>query len=681
MNELQPLMSDKSLLITDNLEGKFFVQYQEKSLKEIDCEILTLGISDTLYADKVKSRLNNFLNCYSFINLTEFYQRAQNHTREYCLRLKFDLPRRKISNGKSLFDLLSLKEFNLWWFTTLSEMGSFRIKLIDQIYFLSLIQIIISDKKKYRNIYLDLKDYALASVLADYFQKEEIKFFVTRHHVNANINDIKNKIAEKYPLLWWIISGAKLLSYSLVKAIYLKLTNIGFKPGNSKSFFLFFSFYPPLWINTSNKSIKNLIYDNLPHQLSQEIASAYHIVFFAGIKNILKKRASVRDAFLIEKIICAERFISLKNYAYFLSFKLIRMMFNYSLFDSKKINVSYNGYDISRLIAVELNSSLGSRQLFNDILLYFAFKNILEQYKVKGVIHASEFQCYEKAIWYAARNKTKVFALQHSAIGKNWLNYYFCKDEIPSHLENKMPLEDMPLPDLYFTSGWYPHEVMLGNKIPENMLRLCGAIRYDKLASYILHKPSRIELRKKYNIPNDTKVLVVFSGVNRKESLNMISNISFALKEIDHDILVLFKSHPLRIIDEEFKKIMTINKVRVSFETIPVNANYFEYISLSDVTCFCNSTIGIESIALGTHAISFDNIHSIVSFDMIEVGNAVFHVKNPFEFKQALVKIINHHEQLMDVETFWPDAIYRTFYLLDGKSNQRFIDYLKAEVI
>ena len=189
-------MSDKILLITDNLEGRFFEQYKEKNLKETNCEILTLGISDILYADKVKSRLNNLLNCYSFINLTEFYQRAQNQAREYCLRLKFDLPRQKIWKGESLFDLLSLKEFNLWWFTTLSEMGSFRIKLIDQIYFLSLIQIIISDKKKYRNIYLDLKDYALASVLADYFQKEKIIFFPTRHRINANISDIKNKIAE-----------------------------------------------------------------------------------------------------------------------------------------------------------------------------------------------------------------------------------------------------------------------------------------------------------------------------------------------------------------------------------------------------------------------------------------------------------------------------------------------------
>ena len=69
---------------------------------------------------------------------------------------------------------------------------------------------------------------------------------------------------------------------------------------------------------------------------------------------------------------------------------------------------------------------------------------------------------------------------------------------------------------------------------------------------------------------------------------------------------------------------------------LPVNDNYFEFISLADVTCFCNSTIGIDSIALVTHAISFDNIHSIVSYDMIEAGNAVLHVKNSDDFKYAI---------------------------------------------
>lgn len=189
-------------------------------------------------------------------------------------------------------------------------------------------------------------------------------------------------------------------------------------------------------------------------------------------------------------------------------------------------------------------------------------------------------------------------------------------------------------------------------------------------------QPSKIILRQKYNISLNTKVILVFSGVNREESIDMINTVGLALREISHSILVLFKSHPLRILNEEFKNIMQVNNTGISFDIIPVDANYFEYITLADVTCFCNSTIGIESIALGTHAISFDNIHSMVSFDMIEVGDAVFHVRNLFGFKQALNMIINNDERLKEIENLWPSAVYKTFYCLDGKSYKRFIDCL-----
>jgi surface carbohydrate biosynthesis protein (TIGR04326 family) len=663
-------MIAKNLLIVDNCEGKVFDQYVGDNLNESEWEILTLGATETLYFGRNKAKLQQQLANYSFIDLTEYYLKAQELTKEYCLRLKFEFPKKKIWKGKTLFDLLSFKEFNLWWFTTFSEMGTFRIKFIDQIYFLSLIQLVISSREKYDNICLDIKDCPLNSILTDYFRKENMNVFTTRHYSN-----IRNTLTRRFPLLWWIISVTSFLSLQLVKTAILKLFNIGFNP-DSKNFYLFFSFYPLLWKNKEEKNIRNAIYNDLPEQLS-EVAPSYHAVFITNIGELWKQRKSIHDVFQNGKIIPVERFITLKNYWFLLSIKLVKLIFNYSFFVSKKIKEFYNGYDITKLVVGTFNSSLGDHELFRDVLIYFALTNIFRKYDVRGIIHASEFQCYEKAIWYAAKNKCKVFALQHSAIGKNWLNYYFCPDEIPLYLGDKRPSWNMPLPDLYLTSGVYPYEVIVQNKIPENMLRLCGAVRYDKLASYIQHKPSKIELRKKYNIQNKMKVLLVFSGVNREESINMISNISFALQEIDAGILVLFKSHPLRIIDEEFKKIMRTNNVRVPFDTIPVNANYFEYITLADVTCFCNSTIGIESIALGTHAVSFDNIHSMVSFDMIEVGDAVFHVKNPCELRQALDKILRGDEILKMVENLWSDAIYKTFYSLDGKSHKRFIECLK----
>ena len=80
---------------------------------------------------------------------------------------------------------------------------------------------------------------------------------------------------------------------------------------------------------------------------------------------------------------------------------------------------------------------------------------------------------------------------------------------------------------------------------------------------------------------------------------------------IEEDIDIFYKAHPLQILDDKIKNLYERAGINHEFHILPVQENYFEYITLADVTCFCNSTIGIESIALGTPSISFDNYHSI----------------------------------------------------------------------
>lgn len=125
---------------------------------------------------------------------------------------------------------------------------------------------------------------------------------------------------------------------------------------------------------------------------------------------------------------------------------------------------------------------------------------------------------------------------------------------------------------------------------------------------------------------------------------------------------------------------MQVNNAKIQFNAIPVDTNYFEFISLADVTCFCNSTIGIESIALGTPSISFDNYHSITSYDIIEVGDAVFHVNSAAGIGEALKSIFAEDSKLKKIKRLWPQAIEDTFYKLDGKSNARFIQHISKQI-
>jgi predicted glycosyltransferase len=213
--------------------------------------------------------------------------------------------------------------------------------------------------------------------------------------------------------------------------------------------------------------------------------------------------------------------------------------------------------------------------------------------------------------------------------------------------------------------------------MPEEMLKICGAFRYDNIAGYIQAKPFKEALRRKYGLPQEAQIIMVFSGVNVSESVDMLQNITLALQESHKSIRILFKSHPLKIIDHEAQKI--IEKAGIHGSIVSVDANYLDYIALSDVTCFCNSTIGLESIALGTHAISFDNIHSMCSFDMIEAKGAVLHVRSLSDLKEAFNKVFDGDRHLKEIEGLWTPVIYETFYLLDGNAHARVCKFLEND--
>jgi len=221
---------------------------------------------------------------------------------------------------------------------------------------------------------------------------------------------------------------------------------------------------------------------------------------------------------------------------------------------------------------------------------------------------------------------------------------------------------------------------MLDNKFPVEKLFLCGALRYDHLAKYLKGKESKVVLRATYHIPVEEHILVIFTGVNESESYDMVGSAFEAMRSQTTKFKIFYKAHPLRVLDENIAKLHAKSGIENELHILPVQANYFEYISLADATLFCNSTIGIESIALGTPAISFDNYHSISSYDIIEVGNAVFHVNNAQRLSLALKSILTEDSHLSSAKKLWPKAIEDTFYKLDGRSNERFLDIIDQGV-
>jgi surface carbohydrate biosynthesis protein (TIGR04326 family) len=663
-------MNRNYLLVTSNINAEALVSLQGRLDVNSTVDVLTLGFTESAFRSEHKDLLSQIKAKLTFIDLSPYYRDVQARSREFCLNFKFEFPRKVLYRNLSLLDLFSTDSFNMWWFTGLSEMGNFRTRFVEDIYALTLVSIFIDNEYDY--VVLDIVDETMYKLVSEYCELNEITLIKT---VRAP-RTLKVKIKSHFRL-WWPVNISIFFISQLIKLFFFRTFKIGYQLASNSTSLLFFSFFPSLWSINQGGDAKNKIFSVIVPQVNDTIPS-HDLVHTIDLRNFLKLVVPHRKTFRKQGIIFLENYLRLKDLFYLISPQHIQPLIKLEHKILGNIDERYLKFDISSLVAEALHQSLSDQELYRDILIYRGLNNIFNSQRIPGIIHPSEFQCYEKAIWQASKkHKVKSFAFQHSAIGQNWLNYYFDENEI--QLANKNPDDKrfLPLPDCFVTAGEYPQKVMLQNGFRHNQLHLCGALRYDHLADYLKNRKSKRDLKSIYKISNDKPIIMILSGVNAKESDDLLTSVFVALKTISTEYTVYYKMHPLARNESRIKKIYNQVGIENELTILPVNANYFDFISMADVTVFNNSTIGVESIALGVPAISYESYHSMTSFDIVEVGDAVYHAINAEEISSSLTSIIEKNERLTRAQESWPTAITDTFYKLDGHSTKRFIEIIE----
>lgn len=662
-------MKNVQLLITSDPGSECLPDLIEAFPDGEKLHILTLGFTGSTYQKRNAQLLQESRIDYVIVNLASRFSHIQDQVRKFCLNFKYSFPRKPLQKGLNLLDLLEADGYNGWWFTGLSEMGSFRTPFVEDIYALALAMSVLDDG--YGHVVLDIIDKPLEQVIINALNTKHITYSMTSQRTPG----LKHQIKSSFYVIW-MMQGSRFLLAQLVKFILFRILQIGGRLEVFKKTFLFFSFYPSLWSRNESGTYSNKIFSVVLPKFRKHFPG-HDIVFITHLKPFLKNLIKDRKQLGAQGIIFLENFIGLKHILTLVSPQYIRRILNYKMHVESKIHEHFYGISITPLVRKAMDESLVDPEYYRDVLIFHGVRDIVSRYNIGGIVHPVEFQCYEKAIWSAATGKTKSFGFQHSAIGKNWLNYFFNPEEIHDAFLSRNHKYSIPLPDKLITAGSYPQQVMLDNGFPEDYTSKCGAIRYDHLANYLGSVKPMVELRKEMGIDSDRKVLLVLTGVNEDESIDMLESIFDALMEGDKNIDIYYKSHPLRILNTKINELHKTNSISQKLMTLPVQTNYFDYLVIADAVIFCNSTIGIESVALGTPAISFDSYHSISSYDIIEVGNAVYHVNNAEEIKNALGSIFREDSLLMETKSLWPKAIEDTFYRLDSKSTDRFVEIME----
>lgn len=652
------------LVITDKIECNWIDTAVRSNRDDYDLLILGLNADGLLYINRDKFDRINSLNT---VDVGKFAEHAQEKIRKFIPDFIYEFPKKKVGNGKSIKEIFHFKNINFWWFNKMAEKGALGTPFIKTMYYLELIRNVVL-AKEYNEIWLEIKDDSILKLLKNN-QNILPRLIIIGKPGKEPVNGKKFYLKLFYNI--FLYQGFYLCRFLLLKGFR---SRIKIKDHS----ILFFTFYPYFWNKSSKNSMTELFFQSLPARLNEQHPICYITWLSLGLRDLWSKRSKLINDFKYENIVPIETYLSLKDFldTFFISAYYILMVLKFRRRIMNTIREQYEGYNITNIILNEFNQCLATHEIITCVLMMKACSNTIGQNKINALIYRVEFQPYERAIIYGAKNNCTTIAFQHQALARNHLQYFFPKEEISSYYKNKNDPDNLPLADYYMVAGEYPFGVLLNSGFPREVLNICGPVRYANLVEYLKKKDDKNYIRKKYGYSEKDKIFLIASPVTKEEVFSLMLSLCQVMNEYEENILFLLKSHPVVKFDEEIVKIIDITSPDMKYRILPDDINLNDYLSLSDALILTGTTMGIEAICLGVVPILFENDSSFSLNPLLEIRDSCFCVRNAQELKQAIISVINDREEVEKIRRNWPNAIKKLFYDTNEDPNMRFIKIL-----
>lgn len=663
-------MNNKILIITDRYQTDLI----KSPDKDLVYELLTLGINGEVFArinsEKLSSRPIKIL------KIDAWSEEAQKQVRELVPGLIYRFPREEFKPGINLLKMFRLADgSNFWWFLEISEKGALRTPLIKRLYYWEIIKAALKDQN-YKEIWLDLKDAILIRTL-----RSNQKRLPALKVISPGARNIRSEL-ESSAVFFVINCGLRAVKEMLRvigRRFVLRVIGKGNRQKLPSRSMAFFSFFPYFWIKSTGRGMIENFFREVPSWIKLYNPVGFVVWLSWGPLELWKNRAMLGS---VNSMILMENY--LKGHDFILVFKeimiyLIRAI-KYRLNVRKHIRVIRDDWDLTEMVRDELDYSLINAEAVRCFWIKAAIRQLTKLNQLAALVYRIEFQPHERALEYGARDNCRTIALQHQAIARNHLQYFFPKDEMTQYYHDKQNSDGLPLPYRFVVAGEYPYEVLRSGGVPAEALRLCGPLRYAGLINYLKNPGSKSELRRKYDYPRSQTIYLIATPSARDEMSVFMNTLLRVLKELESQDLFLFKSHPVFKHDTEIADMIKRLYPQMQYQFLADEVNLCELLRLSDALLLTGTTVGVEAICLGTVPILFD-IDSTFSLNpLLEIKEACLWVKNAKELKRAL-QAIKDESNLKEVKSHWKDAIGKAFYDIANDPRKRFVDILAQEGI
>lgn len=534
------------------------------------------------------------------------FQKEENLARKTYLQLMADLPNPKVDLG--------WEGANLYWFIGHAEKSLWRSKLPHQIYTYFKVKklleifpakkiILVSNDKEFNGLFPEIE------ILTD--EKNTPSFL---------FSFIKSYFQEIYKLYY-------------KKRILNKIRGLKIKPLTKNCEVLFGQF--PDWWAHKNGRLNETFFNDVFNYTNEDLSIVLRINYWKDLKQSVPEFLN----FLKQKnVFIAENFNTISDCikVFFASKKV----FNYIKNLEKTLLPQTEIF--APLILKDLRSWASSGTLSWNALTYLALKK-MDINSAKKIFYRLEFHPHEAAICFAAPDALKV-GLQHSAIGKNFFNYHFLKNEITAN--------NIPHPDLFLVTGERVKSLLQSAGITEEKIKIIGVLRQNKLYGNTFR-----EQKKKDDCPL-TLCMPLSQIVNENlEMIGLLKNVASCFKD---PLKILIKYNPNKANDIDY--IDRITRATSNFpdhfkiELITGNITIQTCLEKSDALFVTGGTAPFEAMIMQIPSLVYVQNFMLNHNPIEEYPQGAFLLKDEATLLEAL-SMIRHKERRSEIKNYWSQIL------------------------
>lgn len=663
------------LLVIDSLDSDWAANVRNEKDDAVRYHLLSIGFSPEQAFLRYGASSTELRKKVSIVDTKKISPLAEEEARTYYLNLIRELPRKKTSSGASMSEILSCQGRNLWWYLDICEKNIWTDRLIHRLY--ALFRFIYTCRsRQYDDIRLFIDDNLLRDAFIEYAENQGISRVVNRTARKRFDFFSRQRGRSVHFTASYLFRIVREFIKLCLKMIIMRLTGVKAEQDVIPQSVGLFSVYPQWWKNAFSEDAEEIIFSSAPEELAKKERLQWVLWLIPG-RALFGRKDGFASYLKNRRVIIPERLLGLFDlFALFDPRLFLRLLKVLRL--TNQISFCAEGGDASGFVRAEMFRSLVSPMFFQALLLGRALSR-LNFSNFKAFLFRLEFQPLERAILYNASGKTRTVGFQHSALGKNFLNYVFTDGELGEHWSRKNDTESMPLPDYIVTSGERGALYMHNAGYPDERTAVSGAVRFSSLLEYVKTMPDKTSLRNRYGVPRDKKVIFVATSPLLHETLCMINDLLGAVGSDGQACHVMIKCHPNVAMNEDFMgplhDILDTYQGETGIEVLATQVPLHDYISLSDAIVLTGGTIALEAMLLGCVSIIYTSEAQFSHNPMVEYPDAVLLVSDRESMQRAL-KMMSRPETLENLKRSWKRPIQDAFDDVAGDPNTRFISVL-----